>query len=116
MNKSELESLHKKSSNHRKELESSPFAGCFFCKQIYILDEYPVKEWIDNSQTAICPKCGIDSVLPVNDDSNNTQDMLQEMWKHYFCRGVRYKCVDGEWVEDEEIEINWNKIKGEDNG
>jgi hypothetical protein len=40
-------------------------AGCFYCVTVFDVQE--IDEWIDGGQTALCPHCGIDSVLPVID-------------------------------------------------
>jgi hypothetical protein len=40
-------------------------AGCFYCIPVFDVEE--IEEWIDGGQTALCPHCGIDSVLPVID-------------------------------------------------
>lgn len=57
----QLESAHAHSSDHRQSLEESETCGCFYCKSTFRPDE--VREWIDGGQTALCPRCGIDSVL-----------------------------------------------------
>ena len=44
------------------ELARSNLAGCYHCKSIFKADE--IKETIDDGKTALCPKCGTDSVLP----------------------------------------------------
>ncbi len=54
-----------KSCSHKNEIIESNLCACFYCKQIFEPKE--IKEWIEgsieNEGTAICPKCGIDSVL-----------------------------------------------------
>ena len=76
---SKLEKFHKKSKNHRKELDSSEFGGCFYCRQFF--DPKEIVEWVDKDKTALCPKCGIDSVLPMN--SKNSA-LLVEMSDYWF--------------------------------
>jgi hypothetical protein len=34
---------------------------------VTVFDVREIEEWIDGGQTALCPHCGIDSVLPVID-------------------------------------------------
>jgi hypothetical protein len=36
-------------------------AACFYCLECYPATE--VEEWWDDGTTAVCPRCGIDSVL-----------------------------------------------------
>ncbi len=51
---------------HRKEIEASNICGCFYCLAIF--PSSSIEEWTDDDAsgigtTALCPKCGIDSVL-----------------------------------------------------
>jgi hypothetical protein len=71
-----LKQMHKLSSNHRKSIEESDGCGCFYCRRTWNPKEVPVKEWIDDQQTALCPFCGIDSVLC-------TKDVPQAMDKEF---------------------------------
>lgn len=52
---------HRRSSRHRAELERSESCGCFHCLAEYVPAE--ITRWIDDGTTALCPRCGIDSVL-----------------------------------------------------
>ena len=45
-----------------KELKKSKKAGCYHCTSIF--DSSDITETVDHGETAMCPKCGIDSVLP----------------------------------------------------
>jgi len=36
-------------------------AGCFHCMNIFPITE--IKEYTDNGQTVVCPKCNVDSVV-----------------------------------------------------
>lgn len=83
MNEAELKAAHDRSWKHRSEIENSTICGCFFCLATFVPGE--INEWIDDQTTAMCPRCGIDSVignasgLPVSD-----QSFLDEMASHYF--------------------------------
>lgn len=52
---------HKHSSGHRASIEASSEAGCFYCTRTFPANS--VKEWVDSGTTALCPHCGIDSVI-----------------------------------------------------
>lgn len=56
-----LDAAHRRSTHHRKELEQSEVCGCFYCLATFVARE--VEEWIDDDGTALCPRCGVDSVL-----------------------------------------------------
>lgn len=53
---------------NRKELIASEVAVCFYCFEEFLPNK--ITEWCDGndsySQTAICPCCGIDSVVGFN--------------------------------------------------
>lgn len=80
-----LEEAHKHCSSHRNEILSSDRCGCFYCLQVFSPSE--IEEWIEEDikggETAICPKCGIDSVLgskfPIED-----KQFLEEMNSKWF--------------------------------
>jgi hypothetical protein len=74
---------HTHTVRHRLELESSDKAGCFYCCEVYSPTE--IEDWVDNDDCALCPRCGIDSVIgaasgfPVTD-----KKFLKEMNEFWF--------------------------------
>ena len=53
--------------NNARLLKETTVCGCFYCCEIYSPSE--IKEWVKEKNavdavTAVCPKCGIDAVLP----------------------------------------------------
>ena len=83
----ELKLVHKHSSKHRAEIEKSEICGCFYCCETFIPAE--IEEWTDYNkedvgQTALCPKCGIDSVIGSNSGYPIENSLLQEMNKYWF--------------------------------
>lgn len=85
MNTSEdmLRNAHHYSSHHRNELIASRECGCFDCQRIYLSVE--VEEWADNGETAICPYCGTDAVIPnVKGVVKVTHKLLKVLNEKYF--------------------------------
>ncbi len=37
------------------------FCGCFHCLQVY--EAIEVVDWIDDGETPLCPRCGVDAVM-----------------------------------------------------
>jgi hypothetical protein len=73
--------LHEDSSYHRASIMASRKCGCFYCLATFGPDK--IVEWIDYDQTALCPKCGIDSVL--GDHSGPlTRKTLEKMRDYWF--------------------------------
>lgn len=82
MNTKQLIKLHKCAIHNRKDLETSDMCGCFYCKEMF----YPgdITEWTDDGETAICPKCGVDSVISNKKDYIVTPEDLKLLNKYYF--------------------------------
>jgi hypothetical protein len=93
----DLEELSKHSSNHKEELQQVKEAGCYYCNSIFPTST--IKEWCDKGSTALCPNCGIDSVIP-NEDGLLTHTILSAMYQYWF-DGVAYavKMKDGKAVD-----------------
>ena len=49
--------------------------GYFYCLAIYVPSE--ITEWVDEDQTAMCAKCGIDSVIGAASGYPVTAEFLQ---------------------------------------
>jgi hypothetical protein len=92
LNRADLESIHKFSDHHRELIERSELAGCFYCEQFFSRKE--IMDWIDGPQvetgstedgvTALCPRCGIDAVLPSAAPIPLTPEVLAQMRYHWF--------------------------------
>ena len=68
---------------NRKALEQSEFCACFYCLESFSPTE--ITEWTDsNDSTAMCPKCGIDSVLGSAQGFKLDQEFLSKMNKKWF--------------------------------
>lgn len=80
-----LEALHGKSIQHRAAVEASQQCGCFCCLRLF--SPSAIKEWVkrDGDQTAICPFCSVDSVLP-GSEVELTDAMLLSMQQRWFPR------------------------------
>ena len=78
---------HVHSSSHRNELTTSDVCGCFYCLELYSPTE--IVDWIDEDvngigRTALCPKCGIDSVMGSASGYPITKEFLKKMHEHWF--------------------------------
>lgn len=85
-----LEALHDLSGDNRDAIERAVACGCFHCLEVF--DASAVVEWLPGSDeahaTAICPHCGIDSVIPARDGGAIDMDMLRSMRAYWFERPV----------------------------
>lgn len=74
---------HTHTVRHRAELEASNQAGCFYCCEVFSPSE--IEDWVDNDDCALCPRCGIDSVI--GDASNfpvTDKKFIKEMHEFWF--------------------------------
>ena len=91
--RADLASIWKHCTRNRALLEHSEQAGCFHCGAMFASTE--IVEWIDEPPpamsgtvipegvTALCPRCGMDAVLP-GAQVSLTPELLAEMADHYF--------------------------------
>jgi hypothetical protein len=82
----DLRNAHEHSDNHRQEVIASNVCGCFYCCKTFSPAE--IVEWCDDSegvgQTALCPRCGIDSVIGDRAGFELTEQFLSRMRSHWF--------------------------------
>jgi hypothetical protein len=77
-----VSAVHDHSSKHREEILSSEACGCFYCGETFLSAE--IEEWVDDEQTALCPRCGIDSVIGSVSGFPMTKEFLAEMNRYWF--------------------------------
>jgi len=75
-----LKSTHYDCSLHRTLVEKSKLVGCFYCQAKFPPSE--ITKWIDDDATALCPRCGIDAVLP--DSVDLSEEFLRTMHDYWF--------------------------------
>lgn len=79
---------HHHSNNHMDTLKQDKVCGCFYCLRIFSPSQ--IEEWIvddnpcDKTGTAICPFCGVDSIIGESSGYPITQSFLRGMKKCWF--------------------------------
>ncbi len=75
--------FHTFSLANKKDIETSHRCGCFFCLKTF--DKTEITEWLHdkNDETAICPYCGVDAVLP-DSKVKLSEHFLEEMYRVWF--------------------------------
>ena len=78
-----VKAAHLHSSRHSSELKAGDACGCFYCRSTFKPSE--ITEWVDDDDTALCPKCGIDSVIGSRSGYPVTSvDFLKAMHAYWF--------------------------------
>src|SRR5207248_7161991 len=81
---------HKHSSRHRGEIERSERCGCFYCLETFVPRD--IRDWTDDGATAICPRCGIDSVIGSASGFSLSKKFLRRMHSYWFERSYPIKA------------------------
>jgi hypothetical protein len=81
---------HTHASKHRIEIEKSERCGCFYCLQTFFPSE--ILHWIDEGDTAMCPRCGIDSVIGSASGFSLSEKFLSRMHAYWFERSYAVKA------------------------
>ncbi|HET7463713.1 MAG TPA: cytoplasmic protein [Longimicrobium sp.] len=78
----DVRAAHRFSSRHRAQVMASDLCACFHCRATFAPAE--IEEWVDDGQTALCPRCGIDAVLGSACPYPLTPAFLERMRRHWF--------------------------------
>ncbi len=83
----DLRTAHEAARFNREILARDSKCGCFYCLRVFSPSE--IEEWcpeLDDGEevTAICPYCGIDSVIGESSGFPITQDFMQSMNRRWF--------------------------------
>lgn len=78
----DIKSAHKHSTNNRASLMDGQICGCFYCMKIFASAE--ISEWLLIEDTALCPHCGIDSVIGEGSGYPVTEEFLLQMNQYWF--------------------------------
>jgi hypothetical protein len=85
MSEDDVTVAHRRSSNHRREVEASERCGCFCCLGIF--SPQAIQDWVDEESTAICPGCGVDSVIGSASGFPIAREFLERMRRRWFPDG-----------------------------
>ncbi|WP_223757187.1 hypothetical protein [Myxococcus sp. RHSTA-1-4] len=86
---------HERSNQHRDEVLASALCGCFNCLATFSPER--IREWVDEDETALCPECGLDTVLGSGSGFPITPEFLRKM-QAYWCADTE----SGDMADEEE--------------
>ncbi len=78
---------HQYTANHRAVVMASPVCGCFHCLSTF--GPTDIQDWVDEDssgqgQTALCPRCGVDTVIGSKSGVPVEQGSLAELRSYWF--------------------------------
>ena len=77
-----FEKLHAYASNNKELIKESEYCYCFYCKKQFESKE--VVKYLEGENTALCPHCGIDAIIPNNVDEPIDNELIEGMNKYWF--------------------------------
>lgn len=77
-----LKKLHAYSSHNRELVERARQCHCFYCRAT--VESSEITDFTDQGQTAICPRCGVDAILPDSIEESLDANTIAEMNKYWF--------------------------------
>ncbi len=77
----DIKIAHQFSKSNKADISRSNYCGCFHCMEIFSANE--VVEFVDSENTALCPKCKIDSVI-CDEKVKFDKHFLEKMNKYWF--------------------------------
>ena len=88
MKQKDLIRAHEFSANNKPALQEDDRCGCFYCGRIFepaVIEEFHFADNpIDNLGTAVCPYCGIDSVIGESSGYPIDNEFLEAMNQYWF--------------------------------
>lgn len=97
-----LKTAHAMSLCNEKQLKKAKKCGCFHCGKIFSPKEIENYAIDPLGKTAVCPHCGVDSVL-ADGPVPVTETLLADMRKHWFSsetrKAMRQKTVEALTLE-----------------
>ena len=61
--------------HNRRSLSLAQICGCYYCLGEFAADQ--IAEWVDDNDTALCPRCGVDAVIGFDAGSADKELLLQ---------------------------------------
>ena len=77
-----LQKLHACSSHNRQQIATAGKCYCFHCESVFSPGE--ITNFADNGQTALCPACGVDAIVPDSADEAIDEELITEMNRYWF--------------------------------
>jgi len=88
-----LQTAYEHSRLNRRFMGAGADCRCFHCLHAFSAEQ--INHWVDNGETALCPKCSVDAVLSGRSDCLS-EGLIAALRAAYF-DGPSKKYTAGEW-------------------
>ena len=82
-----LHEIHTHCTANREEVDASSRCACFYCQEVFRATEvkdYIVEPSMDYKETALCPRCGADTILGDAAGIPFYKELIKKLHRHYF--------------------------------
>lgn len=112
----QIKYAHTLTFENKEILTKSNKCGCIYCLEIFSFKELDQDLiWIDNENTALCPYCMVDVVIPESEAYPLTKEFLQKAHDYWF------EAVDNNLTRhvislyNTRVQKYWNDFEDEEN-
>lgn len=84
MTEEEMDSAAKHSLENRDEILKSKMCGCYYCERTFPASLIRYSDYTDGGMTALCPLCGIDTVIGDASGVPINKKVLRELYHSRF--------------------------------
>lgn len=84
MTEEEINRAAKHSYKNKHEIEKSKMCGCYYCERTFPASLIRYSDYTDGGMTALCPLCGIDTVIGDASGVPINKKVLREMYHSRF--------------------------------
>lgn len=78
----DIRMIPKLAMHNKINLKQAKDCVCYYCFKNFDFEN--IKEWVDNNDTAICPFCSVDAVIPVYEKKDKEIMFLSKVHKYWF--------------------------------
>jgi len=78
LTKEQIEGLHAFTSHNKEIMKRSGIYLCSYCQKGGLSKN--IENWADDGETALCPDCGVDSLIP----AMIPHDITKQLKEHWF--------------------------------
>ena len=84
MTEEEMDRAAKHSLNNKHEIDKSKMCGCYYCERTFPASLIRHQDYTDGGRTALCPLCGIDTVIGDASGVPINKKVLRELYRSRF--------------------------------
>lgn len=110
----QIKYAHTLTFENKEILSKTNKCGCMHCLEIFSVNELEEDLWIDKGNTALCPFCMVDVVIPESEEYPLTKEFLQKAHDYWFEAVDRTLTRHVISLYDTRVHKYWDDFEDED--